>query len=1028
MAETFITNGATHQSLMGSPEKRVDTTPDGTLWLLVSERGIGKMFSSDDGGATWAYAGSTSDIKMTDPAKQSSVYPSLFIDRDGYAHVSWVRYSYSPQQIVYARGRPVVGGGWSWSYSYVTPGVGGMDVDTDVIGFPHGSGWVAWASYGANGHAKTTRWEISSSHVIKVAAAVAGPPDESRTGDTALEFDHTGDGKTPSATPHVYLVGGSQGALRELAGFKATYSAGKWTFAAANQHVTIEGTGDKTNGDTNLANTVLSMVYDGSNRLCVVWEHQHGLRFAEWDVTGTAITRRDLPTFPGTASTDYTMRGVSIAHDPVTDDLYVAAYDRFDGDVYWSKLDRALGTWSAWALIATRVASDHDGKVQLVRHAPLDVIDLIFATLEPDGTLPFLIYHTQLARLVRKPLPPTLEIPENGRRIDAAKGISFGWEHQKTGPADLQQAWQFRLSDAGVASYWNAASGAFQATEVFNAGEVDEFGVGPGIIANGKSYLWTVRTRATSGQDSDFAPERSFVATTAPVVQVLRPSGLVFAESNPLIEFDYLSPDAMREFEVRVFEDKPGLDPDVDVPVWASGIITSSSGRSARVGVNLLDAKTYVAFARATSVTALTSAWSSKIFSLSLEPPLGPSVGVVPDWSYAAEVPQMILRIQARSNHMSTLQAVGHELWEDDGNANLAITEPISEVTATATRNIERGLILTARLAGEVAARTAPGTPPPAPEGQPQPPGPLDFPVVEGGTYTALFHAMSEVELRAATVVIRWFASDEGEDQNLPANALATTVGDQVVINPTSYTMVASTATAPRGAKRGQAVMQVGGVAAGERVFTSRASFHPGLSQRWQPGGFSDTQTVRIERSDDGGVTWATVEDRAGVDFHQRATEVDRDMPLGQDVAYRAFTDVQGASGSTLSSAVSPIGVGQVEANAWVIRDPSVAGSEINALVIAHRQGDKTAATVHRPLGREFAVVDTENVQSAEGSIDIYVPAALVTPTVALLRRARPMLLQSPAGQRWLVAFLSRDYESEALRSRIITADYVQVG
>jgi hypothetical protein len=256
---------------------------------------------------------------------------------------------------------------------------------------------------------------------------------------------------------------------------------------------------------------------------------------------------------------------------------------------------------------------------------------------------------------------------------------------------------------------------------------------------------------------------------------------------------------------------------------------------------------------------------------------------------------------------------------------------------------------------------------------------------------------------------------------------LSTTVGDQSNITATEYGLVTLTVTAPRNAKRASVVPQVLGMGAGEHAYISRLSWHPGMDPRWQPGGFVTQQTVRVERSLDG-VLWTSVAERVGVDTYQRATVADRLMPLGRDVMYRGFTDVDAPNNARISSGSSPVATVRVDADTWVIRDPSDPEGEVNAYVTEHDRGDDDAATISRPAGREFAIVDTEGAQSAEGSITIYVPEDTRDRTIELLRRGRAMVMQTPRGAVHLVHFLHRDYEVEAAGARSIPARYVEVG
>jgi hypothetical protein len=1007
---TFITKGSENPCLMGSPEKRVDWAPGGVLWLCESEPAAGKFFSSSDGGSTWKYsAGSDLPWNIERATNQTQNFPTFFIDGEGYAHVAWSLWNTSPQRMNYARGRPVSGGGWSWTILRwaIVPNVGG---DSEMTVVRRGSGWTVFIQSGS--HGRVGRVEVSANGTLTLATAAMNAPDTGTYHScAALEHEHIGDGKTPKENPHLLMVSGAQSTdngMRPMWGFRALHNNGAYTWQAP---VQLDAGAD-------IHETSMSMLYDGT-RVCTVYEYQAapGVRFVEW-IPGGAVTRRDPPTLPS----DFTgvMLGVSIGQDIVTHDIWIAAYS-FNSDIWWAKLTRSTNTWSAWTKIATRVESKWDGKIQIPRHAQRDTIDLIWATASPGANYPFSIYHEQIARLQRTPSAPALHRPANGARVDLAAGAMFEWDYMGTGPSDVQQAWAFRRVAGATTAYWNAGSQAWQSTEIFNAGAEERATFPPGAWPNGAAYSWTVRVKASSGQDSPYATPRSVIATSAPVVRITGPSGLVFTESTPTVTWDYVSSDAQRTYEVRVFVDAPNINPDTATPLWSSGQVTSSTGRAVRIDTPLLDGESYRIFARATSSTDLTSAWDDEIFTLSLTPPTGPSVRASQGWSYPRDVPHAVLRLVGRTNHLSSLQARGLAGWDAEPGTSLAFHEG-DLLTLT-----EEGLALTTPTGGRVAARSVLGQPPEAPIGQPQPLGPLSFPVNPGETYTAIAHFRAATStLRAARIVLRWYAGDEGLEANAPAAAMETTLGDQVNVG-TAYDLVVTTVTAPQGAKRVTVVPEMLGLDAGETGYVSRLSFHPGDDTRWQPGGFATTQTLRVERSLDG-IAWTQVDERVGVDFYQRGVVIDRLMPLGRDVLYRGFTDVNYDNGARLSSAPSPIATLAVEADAWAIRDPLDFAGEVNALVIEHERKDRDAATVSQPAGRSHAVVDSEGPMGAEGSLTIYAPAAIRDATVDLLRRGRALVVQSPVGVVHLVYFVDRDYTFEMNGARTLDASYVEVG
>lgn len=1012
---TLITAGRDRQPIKGDPEKRVDTAPDGTLWAWVSAGDDAHAFFSRNGGARWRHAGESSKFDTN----YTHSRPSFFIDRDGYAHVSSVRSAADPQLVDYARGRPRSGGGWVWDKCTFTVNSGRfLNACTDIVVVPRATGWTVFLVVNVHSRdpgPRVVRLEVSAGGRITLAdrSFAPAPVDVGPHPSSVLEFAHTGNGKTPSATPHLLLQTGNRSSSpAPLRAWRAVFAGGSWAWEAP---VTLD-TGVAFTEDQHCA------VWDG-DRLCSVWAPTgvRAVRFAEWPGTQAAPVRRDPPALPVAFTAAPT--SVNIAHDPTTDDIYVVAGDGAgSGDVWSCRLTRSSATWGAWALEADREASGEQAEAQLVRHAQQSTIDLVWSRGAAGG---WKVYHQVLGnagQLVRKPPPPVLLEPANGARLDLAAGATFSWDYSPTGASDTQQAWLLqRQQGTAAVQFWNAAAQAWSATAVWNPGAAESASFPPGAWAS-LPYTWTVRTRSSSGQDSNPADGRLVVGTAAPQVTALAPTGLLFGVSTPTVEWEYLSEHPQRSFQVRVFLDLTTVDPETTTPLWDSGVVTSAVARQTQVGVPLQDQESFRAYVRATSFLGQTSAWSVTQFVLSLAPPSGPLVEGTSYFTFPDEVPRARLRLTARSNLLGAQQALGQDGWEALQNVVVSVQEQDS------LEGLEQGLRLTGVTGSEqMRAQSAPGSPPVAPVGQEQPLGPLDFAVQAGETYTVVAHFRSAAGLvRPARVDLRWLVADDGTSEE----EAGYTQGDQINTSDVEYRPAVLTVTAPARATRARVVLAVAGIGATpETHFVSRISLHPGSDRRWQPGGYADTQTLRVERSTDGGASWTQVADVAGVDAYQRARVDDRLMPLGVEVLYRAFTDVNDARGGRVTSQTSPVAHLLVESEPhWVLRDPADDAGEILAMVVGHDRSDEDAVTVSQPAGRRFPVVDTEGSQGARGRLTIYAPVAVRDKTIGLLRRGVRTLVQGPTGWTCWVTFPARDYRVEAGLARTITADYVEVG
>lgn len=1006
MATTITT--ATHgDSLSGSPEKRVDVSPDGTLWTAVVDSGRIKFFSSADGGNTWAVSAG-SDLSLG----QDTAVPSFFIDADGYAHISFVQWDKDPQVIIYGRGTPRTGGGWSWTTKTISASGGRIGVDSDIIAFRNGTGWVVWVAWtydsGANG-ARVSRLSVTASGTVTVENVSDGPASGySAYQIKSLEFAHNGDGKTPSAAPHVYFfVSSAVGGTTYI--HRATYSSGNWTWGTP---VTIES-------GVTVYQSVFCSVHDGTRDFMVWNTATTSLKGAEWDGSAGSVTTRNPPAMPGGTGN---VLGISLACDPSTGDIYLAAYGSTNGNIIYVKFTRATTSWGSWTTAITRTASGGDGDVQLVRHPPRDSIDLVYS----EGSGSYTIKYAQLLALSRSPSAPTLTSPATGAQVDLASGYTFKWTYNPVSPGDSQQSWAFRrqYGSGPTTEYWNESTQAWQGTEVYNATNADtpyQVSFPSGKWTTGTTYSWSVRTKSSTGTASSYASNRTVTASLAPTVAVTSPSGISYGSSTPLVTWTYTSPTAQRDYEVRIVETLGGaIAPNDPGPaVWTSGVVTSSIGRSARIGLSLSDGTAYRAYVRSTDALGVPSAWVYSDFTLSIEPPSGPLAEAVDVVDWDTEVPRIRITIQARSNYLSTNQAIGQAGWESDANCTLfaQVDDPSNQLLS--------GLKIVTAAAGNARARTEVGSPPQAPLGEPALTSPVDFPVRAGDPYTAIgsFKVQTSGTVRAARLKIRWYDDDDGTGA-----LISESTGDQVVTGTTSYVQAYVTAEAPDTAVLARVVVEIlDATAASETFYVSRMSFHPGRDVAWQSGGYAYTQVVNIERSNDAGTTWTTLDDSVKPDYYQRATIDDRAMPYGIPVQYRAVTNADVGGTEVLTSDYSPTAEIEIHHPYWGIRDLSDSAAEFNAIVIDVTEKDTDNSTVFHPANRQSPVLDTEVLLYPTGTITIYVRQADLDTIRGIVTRTVPLVLQSPAGRVQTVRFVDRDYAVDANVNRTITISYLEI-
>ncbi len=986
--------------MKGGPEKRFTEAPSGDIWALIHTGAKNARFlHSHDFGVQWYNSASTSDLTLA----QFNTILAFHIDAQGYAHVVWTAWDVSPQTLRYSRGVPYGGhhdrSSWRWTHHTISPAAGRLSAAVDVVAIRQGTGWKVWLYWGlvSGGH-RLTRLGVSAKGVISTEATIVDPGNSAGNWPIGgLEFGHVGDGFTASPSPHLFLTTASQRTAQDIRLHRAAYSSGTWAFG----NTVLLETGS-------VGKSTIRSLWDGA-LLCTAWirDADTAIRFATWDGVATAATRVDPPALPAGLGA---INGLALSHDPDTDDIFLIIHDATDGDIRWTRFRRSNSTWDAWLNGPARTASA-DSQVQALPHPRFGNVDIVYST---DGRL----FHHRLVALSRKPGAPSLLSPPNGRALDLnTNGASFDWRYNRASKGDSQQAYAFRRTIGTTTEWWNASSRAWQATEVMNASSRSSASFPAGLWLAG-TYSWSIKTRSATGVDSDYSAARSVVSAVAPEIEVTSPFGLVYAESTPTVTWEYTGTEAQRDYEIRIVEAAGVIDENNPGPsVWTSGLVQSSIARAHTIGESLTGDRAYRAYVRVSSLSGLTSVWEHSDFSITILPPTGPSVGVVDELAYPTNIPRAQLNIKGRSNYMLPEWTYGQAGWEALSNATIA-AEPADLATL-----IEESLRITTAAAGAASARTILGDPPAAPADEPAPTGPLAFPVLPGATYTAMAHLRAGVAARAGRVSIEWWTDDDGT-----GTLISTVDGNQVNLTDSSYTKALVSASAPGNAALARVVVTGLGAAAGGEVFyATRMSIHPGRSVDWQPGGYSNQQTVKVERSVDDGATWVLVLDRIKTDYWQNAVTFDRSIPFGRRVRYRAFTNVDLGSGSILTSAVSEESMVIFDTPAWIIRDPDDENGEIFALVQDLKRKDSEAITVHRTVGRSYPVLDSEGFQSGEGTMQVYLPASQIATARDLLSRPKTMLVQSPIGEVLYLRLHDRDYSVEALRNRIVDIDFIEM-
>ena len=190
------------------------------------------------------------------------------------------------------------------------------------------------------------------------------------------------------------------------------------------------------------------------------------------------------------------------------------------------------------------------------------------------------------------------------------------------------------------------------------------------------------------------------------------------------------------------------------------------------------------------------------------------------------------------------------------------------------------------------------------------------------------------------------------------------------------------------------------------------------------PGGV--TQTLRVERSTDGGTTWVAVRDWAGATFDTPYSETvyDYEAPLGQAVDYRARALGVNGSGEDLSSPWSATNTENPWVSTWMLKcpvDPTLNVLDTWVLASPEITVEETIG-VFRPIGASKAVTVAGDLYGEDGTWAVRAhdddDQQSVAAVAAILTAQAVLYVSDPFGGNRYVRIISRSRSVEG------TGDY----
>lgn len=823
-----------------SNQKKGCTLSTGRQVIMVKNSGnLGSVYYSDDG-QSWTNA--TAGVPI-----------------DGWAHGSFDVYvdSGGTERLVALWKQTGTGGGRVDGEVYVLVGtfnagrtaitwgstVTVVPTDVNIAGYNYpdvcchaeGTGGVAHivvsfaSATGPNNYVGYERVAINSSGVLG-AESVDGLTDFSGTAGNdlgALGGSYSVNVHTwPSITVnlsdkriHVAWSAGATGAGKGVRYRTASYSAGTWTWAT----------------EVEVDNGVY--LQDTSHWVVCRWD---GTRIVA-GVFGWTGSLRPLKTYESTNFTSFTTRTHvsdvsatsmvrieygSMAVDSNTGDIYMFGYAFLassDNQLYYYKWTRSGGSLGSPVVV--------EGGISTNGYANAWYSGSTIRWLYTLGNnSPYSVKYDQLV-LNLAPLAPTLTSPTAGAVIDGAAGFTSTWTHNDpNGDAQLAYAYKRKLS-GGSDEWWNAGTSLWQGTEVYNTVSTQSVAFPASKWTNGQSYSYAVSTKDPAGLAGPYSAYTAFTTSTPPTFTLTGPASTVTDSNSPLIEWTLSDPesDSQQTYQYVIEHGAYSTTPGSGTQDYDSTETISSAARSIRAPVALTNGSTYRVFFRGKAGGQYDS-WRYQTFTISLSAPAAPTLTT----SFEASNGRVVLTIQGRDNLLTTNQA---SVETDTTGFVAGSSTTIARSTAQAKDGGASLSMTRTGTTGTGSATTLTGT--------------SGVAVVAGSTYTAVANFRAAATPRSCNVGINWYTA--------AGASISTSTSSNITSSTSVWTQAAVTDVAPPTAAFAAVVLSSLSMAASEVVYVDCIGVSPGSSTTWTRGGLVGSTSFYVERSTDGGTTWATV-------------------------------------------------------------------------------------------------------------------------------------------------------------------------
>lgn len=467
---------------------------DGDLWFAkrVSQTQV-DIYKSSSNGASW-----TGPIATYTRSNLQEV-SGIFMDANGHLHMLARVYESGTDRVYYNR-LPANATSFQTEMFVVgasTGSAGSVYTGMDIVVFKQSDYWVFHAAVGTQngtngGITMFSGWIDSAGNPTMLNTLISGTRQwlNGPTGvvHPSIDFVHTGDRKTPAASPALWVAWGRS----TIYTAKFAWSTGpQWT---APSYTPPAVSSLSPNQPSNTA------VYDAhGSRFLVPFPVSTTVRIAERNVDNSTQTQRDTPAHP-----QGTVKHCALSVSSATSNMRIFAVGTTANTLYYIDYDRGGDAWGTWTLVsaAAIIGTAFDNySCRRVNHGN-GHYDLAIAT----GSSPFNLISTSTTA-ASAPTTPTITAPGNGQPKDVNASLTIAWTFDDADPDDFQDSYALRRAiGAGAFSYWNAGTSTWGASEVYNSS-----GTTSVVLASGwgsdsdATHFYSVRVKDQQGNSSPYA-------------------------------------------------------------------------------------------------------------------------------------------------------------------------------------------------------------------------------------------------------------------------------------------------------------------------------------------------------------------------------------------------------------------------------------------------------------------------------------------------------------------------------------------